>query len=532
MERRWRPLLAGGAFLLVAGGVSAFLHLGLAGIPDRDALYHFRHAALYAENGPFWRDFHWWACSALAQHQADIWYGFHLFLLPFTSAADPVRGVKLAGAGELTFLLLCCYLAARHSKLRPPFLWPFALLVFCPFVLYRLLMTRPHVFSLGLLVLLLSVSVSETLPLIALVCSAVLFAHLGLSWMVPAVLLTVFAVKRLTEGRWAWRALAAGLAGAFAGGLLHPNPVGAAKLASVQLVQLASIKAQGIPLLFGADLRPGLDSFAGSPMDALRMFVPGCALWLGAAVVMLAAVSGTGTVPARRRTLLWSCLLLSAGAFIEMLQSAIRFADLWTVFSVFFIGVVFTDVVHGEGGSRPRWLDPALLRRLAAAIGLLAVFMLWSAGRDYATRMPEATYEPHRLENAAAWLQEYAQPEEIVFPSHWDLFPELFFWNPRNRYVGAMDPVFQYAYAPGLYWKAHHIYTGRAADVTYSGPTAAPHLAEDVYTALVQDFGASHLVLEKKRVPALVRHAASDPRFGVGYEDEHVAIFDLRAGST
>ena len=36
-------------FVLFAVALAAYLHLTLPGVPDRDALYHFRHAALYRE---------------------------------------------------------------------------------------------------------------------------------------------------------------------------------------------------------------------------------------------------------------------------------------------------------------------------------------------------------------------------------------------------------------------------------------------------------------------------------------------------
>ena len=272
-------------FAAAAVATAAYLLLSLPGVPDRDALYHCRHAELYAEQGPFLKEFPWTAYSVIRTYAADIWYGFHLLLAPFTFARDPVRGVKLAGAFDLAALLVLFYIAMRRAGMRLAFLWPFLVLGFTPFLLYRLLMTRPHVISMGLTALLLSCATGGSLWGIGIVSFAITFVHLGFFWVIPLVVGAVIVVKRLGEEPWAWKQAAVALAGGMVGWLLRPNPIGAGKLVYVQIVQLALEKQKGVALLFGADLATGLDSMKSYPEGFARLFGPALVLCVAAAAV-------------------------------------------------------------------------------------------------------------------------------------------------------------------------------------------------------------------------------------------------------
>jgi len=516
------------AFAAVAVAAASYLVLSLPGVPDRDALYHCRHARLYVEQGPFLREFPWTTYSVVRTYASDIWYGFHLLLAPFTFARDPVRGVKLAGAFDLAALLVLFYVAMRLAGTRVAFLWPYVVLGFSPFLLYRLLMTRPHIISMSLAALLLSCAVGGSLWGIGLTSFAITFVHLGLFWVIPLVVGVVVVVKRLGEEPWAWREAVVALAGGTAGWLLRPNPVGAAKLVYVQIVQLALAKQKGVALLFGGDLLRGLDSMKIYPEDFARLFGPGLVLWAGAVALLMAALLREVEFKPRERALLWSSVTLSAIALVMMMAFSIRAVDLWAVFSVIFAAGVFTFVLHPRErprlafvGRRQAWIITALGAALVAG-------MFWSGLREHETEMPRHTYPPDRFKAAAAWVEAHSTPGEIAFHGHWDLFPDLFFWNAENRYIGGMDPIFQYAYDTELYWKAHHLWRGSSGNTTCGTPVCAPGLGEDTFTVLRRDFDASFLVLEKRRHAALYRYALGDPRFEVGFEDKDVVVFVLK----
>ena len=140
-------------FILAALAVSFYLHFNSDKFPDPDIFYHFRHAALYAGGGLFSSEFPWTPYSVIGRYSADIWYGFHVLLIPFVWIDDPLVGMRLAGVVVTASCLLSVYLVCLRIEIKPALLWPFVLLFSSAFLLHRLTMLRPHVLSLGLSVL-------------------------------------------------------------------------------------------------------------------------------------------------------------------------------------------------------------------------------------------------------------------------------------------------------------------------------------------------------------------------------------------
>lgn len=61
----------------------------------------------------------------------------------------------------------------------------------------------------------------------------------------------------------------------------------------------------------------------------------------------------------------------------------------------------------------------------------------------------------NRMQNAAEWLSNHTQPGDIVTNVSWHIFPELFYWNTKNRYIAGEDPAFLWIADPVRYnaWK-------------------------------------------------------------------------------
>lgn len=68
---------------------------------------------------------------------------------------------------------------------------------------------------------------------------------------------------------------------------------------------------------------------------------------------------------------------------------------------------------------------------------------------------------PLSFKSAAKWIADNSKSGEIVFNPRWEYFPEPFFGNTKNVYSAAMDPIFQYAYDPVLYWESDYLTTGK-----------------------------------------------------------------------
>src|SRR5438128_12559884 len=95
--RRARSGMLAVAFALSLVAPAAFFHLRIPKVPDPDSLYHIQHAALYRTHGILMTGFPWLPFSVVDRYASDIWYGFHLLLLPCTLIDDPVLEIKVPG---------------------------------------------------------------------------------------------------------------------------------------------------------------------------------------------------------------------------------------------------------------------------------------------------------------------------------------------------------------------------------------------------------------------------------------------------
>ena len=138
--------------------VMFYVHFQSPAVPDMDIFYHLGHAKVYLEEGPFYHQFPWATYSVIREYGADIWYGFHLLLVPPALIANPVLQVKAAGLLVLGVFLVLLYVVLRRHNFSFPFVWPLVLIFSSgPFV-GRMSTSRPHILTLGLGTLLFSLS--------------------------------------------------------------------------------------------------------------------------------------------------------------------------------------------------------------------------------------------------------------------------------------------------------------------------------------------------------------------------------------
>jgi hypothetical protein len=242
-------------------------------------------------------------------------------------------------------------------------LWPFLLFFSTPNVLTQFLMVRPQLITLALAPLFFScltrsyeASVrsevgDSTSPAVIPLFSASLamtWFHLNFAWLLGLIAAVVLAIGWLIERRVAWRSVGAVVAGSFLGWLLRPNPLGAAKLLYVQVVEQGLAKRLGLPLLWGNENLP-LTSAA-----LVRNFIPFTVLWTAAMLILAGSALAGGTTRSRDQSiLLWSSLTLSAAFFLLTVLVGRRSYNLWTEFGIIFIAGVFTYVIpsHHVPGS-------------------------------------------------------------------------------------------------------------------------------------------------------------------------------------
>ena len=509
-------------FSAAALAVIALLRLNSPGVPDPDSFYHFRHAAVYADKGLAYAAFPWLPYSVLARFSADIGYGFHVFLIPFTLLQDQVFGVVLASVIETLIVLIILYATLKRHRIAYPFAWPFVLLFLASPIIWTVFQTRPQTLSMGFVALLLSSMLAASAPGVLASAFLIGLVHLNVFFLVPFVVVVAAVIKGIAERRWQWPLWLLALVGIVAGWLLRPNPLGVLRLERVQILVHEVVRHQGLPLLFGREWLPV------SPA-ALSSFLYFIVIWAGLALLAFVSLALRRHHLTREdHTFLWSTLAVSAVFFVAMLVFTKRATPFWAICAVMFSAKAFTCFLD------PRDADPKNLlnqeTRPIIALAVLAIFaaMIYTGLDEVYVKRMFRTAPPDRLRAASLWLKDNAQPDDTVFNVDWGMFPELFFWNTEQRYVSGLDPIFLYAYSPKLYWETHYLQTGEATDRTWEAYPPQSEAAVPTYTALRRDFDASYLILAIRQNPRLYEYLRQDPRFALGFADESYAVFALR----
>jgi hypothetical protein len=500
-------------------------------VADLDGFYHLGHAAAYLEGSPFDTSFPWATQSAIRDHGADLWWGFHVVLMPLAAIGDVEWGVRL-GALLLTFALAACFYAVlrRHGVAGAGW-WTAGFLVAVPNVLFRYLMLRPHVLSVAAALVLLSVLARGRWTHVLAVSALIAWLHLALFWMAPGVVAAYALVRAVEAGAGpspGWRAdrslattrasvpplaaIGASAAGSVLGWLLRPHPVAAAELAGIQTIRLFAAKQTEEPLLFSAELFPlGI----GDLVQSAWLFV---AVWLGSAsAAALGVVRGRrDALPPEERTLLATALLVSAAFLLLAVFSARRAMVEWVAFGSLALPFAWRGV----------WAVARRRGAVALLAVLLATHLAWGA-RRHALNVDLVAFSPDVMEETAAFLAAASEPGDVVFHAKWDNFGPLFARNRVNVYLGGMDPIFQFAHDPRRYWEFFYLSADVNVEWTCDAFPCSLGQATDTHQVLREHFGARWVVVEPYRNPRLSLYLLRDPRFALAHDSQREAVFEV-----
>ena len=503
-----------GVILLLAG-IALALQFSTPNIADPDAFYHMAHAKVYAERGIFYSEFPWAQFSIIKELKSDIWYGFHLFLIPFTYFKNGVLGIKLAGA-FITFLTLGgFYFALNKLKIKWPILWTLVFVLATPDVMYRLTMTRPHNLSVALTVIIfaLFLSSSKRWPLFILGFIAA-FLHSALSWLPLAVVILTSLVLKLRREPAKFKHIIYLALGVITGLLARPNPLGGLKLAYIQVVQIIIVKWQNIPLTFGRELKtPNLDSVL---RNILPIFLIGI---IGIILYKIVIKKYRSNEINNSKNIFLSSLTVSVFFLLITLFVARRSYDIFTGFTLITASSALSIYLNKLTNIKYKNFVVSGLIIVAGFLSLNSVPLFKAYNAD--------AWAPDDMKESSLWLKENAKAGEIVFNTSWDQFGSLMYWNNQNYYINGMDPIFEYAFSPALYWKNHFL----LADVGYTNTCGLIRCKqEEIETTpsvLINDFKASYIVLKKSRNPKTYFYWVKDNTFPLVFENKKEAVFKI-----
>lgn len=522
--------------LVLVAGVFAVLALIAHGysssFPDPDSFYHIRHTWLYRTSGLFQTQFPWVQYSAINQYASDIWYGFHIITLPFSYFKNLIAGIETGGIVITIISLLLIYWALARLKIKWPLFWSLLFVLISADVLYRMTMFRPHPLSIGLTLLLFSFlqetknSPNNNWGTVSLFLISALFSwiHLALSWIPILTLLVVNFVRLIQKLAIQWKNILAMTSGILAGLILRPNFIGAAKLAYIQVVQLALEK--NLPLKFGRELTPFVWQ------NFVDQLIPISLLILFGLLFLIWTISKKKFSSEKNDlTMILSSLILCLIFFALTFTVARRSNEFFVGFGAIFAGHIFTQYSRLTEPERRTLSKSWQANAVWILIILALIYAPLKTLQRFNTYMTNA-FNPETLRESALWLKNNTQPKEIVFNIHWDRFGNFFFWNQKNYYINGMDPIFEYAYNPSLYWKNHFLHIDKLFlenGIAYicGEIRCTQDKVEDVYDVLTKDFKASYIVLEKNRNPQLRKYLENASGFKNVFETSNEIIFKI-----
>lgn len=511
--------------LSVVGMIAVVLagHLSLApNVADLDGFYHIGHATAYLQGSLFDTTLPWASRSIIGDRGGDLWWGFHVLLLPFAALGSVAAGLRVA-AVVLTALLagVVFRVFVRHAVPGAGW-WAALFLIAVPNIFFRYLMVRPHVVSLAASLLLLSTLVRGRWWHVAVLGAVVSWVHLNLMWMAPCLVLAYATVRipvTVAFGRAdpdtgvpIRLAIPAVLVGTLAGWLLRPDAWDTAALLNTQLIQLFTLKATAQPLTFAAELTPI------SPTELFRTSWLFAIAWIGAIGVTIrhgyrGRLSELGQATC---TLLLTAALVSIVFLLLALFSARRGMEQWVAFGflLFPLLALLTP---------PESLRTPVRVSLAAC---LAVHVTWGAWRhDLNTTFVASP--ANTMQEVATFLEANSEPGENVFHTKWDNFGPLFAFNRSNHYLGGMDPIFQYAHDTRAFWEFFYLSADATADWTCDAWPCVEGNAKDTYLVLRDHFRTRWVVVEPRRNPRFTLFLLNDPRFELALETPREAVFEL-----
>src|SRR3989344_301308 len=428
-------------------------------VSDVDVFYHIRHSWIYSQNGLTFSEFPWTQFSVIKEYSADLWYGFHVLSVPLTYFNNLLDGMWVGGLIVTTSALLIIWFALRRLPIKWPLLLTLIISLLSADFLYRLTMFRPHPITVGL--------------------------TLGL--------------------------------------VLRPNPIGAIKLAYVQVLQLLTEKQSHLPLSFGQELLPlAAGTIKDQLIPILVLFAGTLFFWLG-----FFLKKKWNLLPAHTRHITFSSFIVSVVFFVLALTIARRSIDFFVPFAVIFFAVTFSSI---DKEVRQIILGKAY----RAIIFIVIAVIIFGSVKNYSrfrSFIPHA-FSPERFQDVGLWMKSNLPAKKTVFVSQWDYFPELFFWNHNNYYINGMDPIFEFTFSPSLYWKTHFLATdtffidnGIAKICGEVGCTADN--IEDVKIIIKQDFDADYLFIDKEINPKLFEFVRNASGFSKLYENSRAAIYKV-----
>jgi len=496
-------------------------------VTEPDNVYHIAVASIYKARGIFFTNFSWDTFSVFAKYHSDLWYGFHLLLVPFLSGDNYALAIHSAGAFLTFSLCACCYFIFRELKIPWPVFWVFFFFLSTFQIFVRMTDPRPQIVIAALSALLFYfLAWRRNRPAMFVISVLLTFIDISMLWL-P---ICFFFLDWLSRDfppivRREWKILANGLtstladigcilAGILFGIFLRPNPIAGLRLFYYQIFYDFWQKFHGVPLPWGGEMYPLRGAGILLVSGLVIIFLVSFCFWILA--------DKPGKITPRQTRFLNSGFTVAFFFLALSFLSANRAFDFFALPGVFVIALIYN--LYKETLSIPKknlhyaffvLLEVMFVISIQVGVGYLNLGV-----NDYA--------------GEAAFLQKNSAPGDIVANLFFDDYSGLFLLDKTNRYLNHSDPIFQYADNPTVgkeFICAMNRVTGTDKSAGMKKYCQNEPVAADTLARIVSDdFDARYVFVASNEIgyTALCQYFSKTAGSKMVYQNIHGAIFELR----
>ncbi len=407
----------------------AFYQFQTPYLPDTDGYYHIKMAYMLREYG-FISDFRWAHLSLWCEHFSDKEFLYHVYLIPFTYFDDMLFGAKLATVIMASIVFVSFYRILRLNNIKHAWFWLLLLSASGGYFLYRVNVLRPQGLSIVFVLWSLHYILNSKNWQLAVLCFVYTFSYTAYHLpFIFACIVYFYSLLFEKENRWKTPLI---VLGATITGMLcspfFPNNITFFYLQNFYILWQGT--AGQVDLHMGGEF---------APMDTQQLIIVNMTVVLSFVAAFFMAMY----IKRKWDSKTLSLFLVSLSLILLSCISK-RFAEYSIPVSLLFCAFFFSPL-WGEF-DWAKWKVPS-------AILAFAVIMVLGYNSYINTIGEFNDVRPSGLKDAAIWLKENTDSNELIYTADWDDAPELFYFNHRNRYLVFLDPNFMYYWNPRVWEK-------------------------------------------------------------------------------
>lgn len=498
---------------------------------DPDSFYHTKLSQMMLQSG--WvKDFPYLQFTILKDGYIDHHLLYHIYLAPFTIIAPAAFGAKLGQIILVGITFLAFYWLLLKLRVRMAFWYVLSLFLVEPFI-YRLALVKAPPFSLLLLFLAFYLIINRRYLWLAVLSFIYVWSYNA--WFFVLLMAGLFVVveslnfsnnTNYIKGNNLWpgicsflidfartclnrsniKLLTSVIIGLALGIVINPYFPGNLQFYYIHIVKIGLVNYQSV-------INVGQEWY---PFSAKALFTR-CAFPLALGFLALMFFY-------HYRHKFDKVVKYSLSLFIIFLLATLRSRrnlEYFTPMAIIFGALVFSrlqlidqardDFQEFKKNCKKFFSGKPFIKML------LIFFLVLSAGALFyrscqVKQVFNKGYSFTYLQPASNYLLINSQPGDIVFHTHWNEFPALFFHNSQNYYINGLDPTFMYLYDQELYDKWLQVSRGQNQ--------------EQLYQIISGDFRAQYVLVTIDRLE-LIENLNQDYHFEKIYSDSEAVIYKV-----